>query len=94
MLMALLLAVPGVKAQSNADVLRRMLHFGETHRALTPDTMETNVYTKYTINVVKRNAMLAAVPTMFYLLRDHKRYYFSEAYTRMEMKSGKVFLIM
>ena len=89
LLMALLLAVPGVKAQSNADVLRRMLHFGETHRALTPDTMETNVYTKYTINVVKRNAMLAAVPTMFYLLRDHKRYYFSEAYTRMEMKSGK-----
>ena len=56
--------------KSNADVLRQTLHFGERFNALPADTMSTNVYLKYSINVVKRNATLATVPTMYYILRD------------------------
>lgn len=75
--------------RSNADVLRRTLHFGEhLNRPLT-DSSSTNVYIKYDINVVKRNAMLAAVPTMFYLLRDHRRRYFSESYSHASFSDGK-----
>lgn len=85
---ALLLCAICSHAQSNSEVLKRMLNFGETHREMFSDTMSTNVYTKYTINVVKRNAMLAAVPTMFYILRDGRRHYFSEAYSRVKFDRG------
>lgn len=75
--------------RSNADVLRRTLHFGEHLNRAIIDSSSTNVYIKYDINVVRRNAMLAAVPTMFYLLRDHRRRYFSESYSHVGFSDGK-----
>lgn len=74
--------------KSNADVLRQTLHFGERFNALPTDTMSTNVYLKYSINVVKRNATLATVPTMYYILRDRRRHYFSESYARATFNNG------
>ena len=80
------LLIPGVFClgqKSNADILRRTLHFGERYQALRADTNSSNVYIKYSINVIRRNATLAAVPTMYYILRDRRRHYFSESYNRV-----------
>lgn len=80
----------GIKcsAQSHAEVLKRMLHYGETHVVPAGDTLTTNVYSKYTINIGRRNVLLSVVPTMFYLLRDGQRNHLSESYSRV-VTNGK-----
>lgn len=81
----------GLQAQaqkSNKALLKQMLLFGETHPEMVPDTLTDNIYTKYSIKVVRRNAILAAVPTMFYILRDGRRKYLSESYSRVTFTPG------
>lgn len=47
-----------------------------------PDSMVTYSYSKVRIQVDKRNVTLASVPTMFYLMRDNRRDFLTESYTR------------
>ena len=84
-MLAAALMLTGIQgcAQSHAEVLKRMLHYGETHVVPVGDTIATNVYSKYTINIVRRNAFLSVVPTMFYLLRDGRRTHLSESYSHV-----------
>lgn len=91
-IVALLLAFStGVSAQKHRNkALELMFSFGARAVALHADTDSTNIYTKYTINIARRNMLLASVPTMYYLVRDGKRNYFSESYTHAVFENGDV----
>lgn len=91
LLFALLATCPssyGQRMKQNTEVLRQMLRFGEKHAGLIPDTDTMNVYTRSTLNIVKRNMILACVPTMFYVVRDGKRKYLDESYSRVAFSKG------
>ncbi len=88
---SLLAFATGVSAQRHRNkALELMFGFGARAVALHPDTDSTNIYTKYTINIARRNVLLASVPSMYYLVRDGRRDYFSESYTHAVFENGEV----
>ena len=68
----------------DGSLLDKTLNFGRDHRDCLPDTVTTNTYSKYSIHIDRRNLTLMTVPTMFYLVRDGRRDYFSESYSNVK----------
>lgn len=87
--LALFLSSVNAKGQSNKEVLLKTLHFNETFSREHPDSISTNVYSKYFINLKKRNFTLSVVPSMFYLMRDKRRNFFIETYSHTTFVKGQ-----
>jgi hypothetical protein len=61
-------------------LLERVMDYPESFYGIIPDTIRTNVYMKARINLDRRNPLLMAIPSLFYVARDGRRDYFTEAY--------------
>ena len=66
-----------------ADLLHRVASYPSMACPTPPDSFVTYSYAKVLIDVEKRNLTLAAVPTLFYLMRDNRRHFLSESYVRI-----------
>lgn len=55
-----------------------------TMHYVIPDTVSSNEYLKYRIHIIKRNFSLIGIPTLYYLVRDGKRDYLGETYSRVK----------
>lgn len=83
MLIVILFAVQTAGARDyDRQLLRRVMNYAEPYLSDFPDSLVSNTYLKGHIKILRRNFTLAAIPTMFYLLRDGKREFFFESYSK------------
>lgn len=68
------------KPRYDRELLRRVMDYPQRFADTRHDTLTTNVYMKFRVNINRRNPTLMAVPTLFYLARDGRRNYFGECY--------------
>lgn len=77
-----------VVAQDKA-LLERMFSYPEKTRLAynvsENDTVTTNVYTKYRIQVLRRNVTMLTVPNMFHIAHGQQRDFFGEMYSTVKL---------
>lgn len=92
LLLAMLLSCTATDAKSTAQatrLLRLAAAYPRTVCPTPPDSFTTYSYAKSRIDVEKRNVTMAAVPTLFYLMRDKRRHFLSESYVRLTYHHDK-----
>lgn len=70
-------------ANENNEILLKVFHYQEQFKESMPDSIITNAYMKYTINIAKKNALLMTVPTMYRPYRMKERKFFTENYSNI-----------
>ena len=97
LLLAMLLCMCLSASARESEVLRRMWHYPDSVRTLYlpaailsgQDTVHTNVYGKYTIEVPRRNVLMWLIPEMAPLARSQGRSFFGETYSSVTSKDQK-----
>src|SRR3712207_6368861 len=70
-------------------MIRKILNYTHTVDTSNIQGSTTYAYTKYTLNVKKRNLALLAVPSMYAIAHGKKRKYITEAYEKVMFKGLK-----
>src|SRR3712207_7351613 len=70
-------------------MIRKILNYTHTVDTSNIQGSTTYAYTKYTLNVKKRNLALLAVPSMYAIAHGRKRKYITEAYEKVMFKGLK-----
>lgn len=76
------------RAESTADrqLLRMVMNYPRMIiNQPRQDTLVTYGYTKYRIEVERRNFTILGIPTLFYIARDGRREYFGENYSQYQL---------
>lgn len=67
------------------QLLERLYAWPRQFDSLLTDTIRVNSYTKYSVEISRKNATLMMLPPLFYLAKDGERDFFFEFYGRMNL---------
>ena len=75
----------GAKSRQDTLMMKRIFSYYSTVDTTEYDDHPTYTYTKYHLNVKRRNFILLAVPTMYAVAHGGKRSYVGEAYSKIKL---------